>query len=188
MESNVTSISGTISDKTIGILFDLSKANIEQINVWFSWMLAIAGIILTVITILLGLIAYLTWTHIKQAKRASEVLEDAERKRIQETGGFIAASAVKQAAMKQRTTRQKTGLLRSEVADRAYKHRGFSPILFQAVGESPVFAIDEYGYKHWIPNPPTLIRMGYSWSDVKHISKDELDKIQTGENIPDLSK
>lgn len=188
MDTILISTASSEAQAAQNALYELSKANIERVDIWFSWMLGIAGVLGTFLTIALAAIAYLTWTHIKQAKRANEILEEAERKRVQESGQFIADIVAKQAAMKQRALKQKAELLRSEVAERAYRHRGFSPILFRAEGQNAVYAMDEYGYKHWIPNPPTLIRMGYSGSDIKQITKEELDKIPTGENIPDLSK
>jgi len=49
-------------------LFELSKTNIERVDYWITWMLALGSLIIAIITILLALIAYLTWKHIRQAK------------------------------------------------------------------------------------------------------------------------
>lgn len=172
-------------ENTVDTLLELAKSNIERSNLWFTWMLRLAGIILTIITMLLAFIGYLVWKHMGQAKQAEDILTELEKRRKQfdESGQFIADLVLKQKAMRQRATK----LNKSEISERAKKSRGFSPILYKAAEEKAVYAIDEYGHKHWIPNPPTLMRMGYSWSDVKQISKDELKKIPTGENIPDLT-
>ncbi len=179
-----------ISGNTVNALLELAKSNIERSNLWFTWMLGIAGIILTIITILLAFIGYLVWKHLKQAKQAEDLLTELEKRRKQfnESGQFIADQALMLQALRKRPVKLSTELGKSEVLERAKKNRGFSPILYKAVEDKAVYAIDEYGYKHWIPNPPTLIRLGYSWSDVKQINKDELDNIPTGKNIPDLTE
>lgn len=187
MDTRLLSLPATASSN-VDMLSEIAKITIERVDLWFSWMLAIATILLTAITVLIALIAFLTWKHVKQAGQASKLLNQAKKtqKEAEERAQFIAKMASEDKA-KLKLKGKAKGLSPREIVLRARSHRGYAPVLFQANGQAEVYAIDEYGYKHWIPNPPTLTRMGYSWSDVKHITKQELDLIPTGENIPDLS-
>lgn len=171
----------------VRILFDLSKSNLDRVNVWFTWMLGISALVMTVIAILLALIAVLTWRHVKQAQEASKMLDEANKRRklFDEAGNFLAQSATKKKSKLQKEFR---GLSADEVRKRAISHRGFGPILFQTEGADAVYAVDDYGFLHWIPNPPTLMRMGYSWADVKQLPKAEIDQMKRGENVPVLSE
>lgn len=203
MNDVVSTASAFLYEKTTLSLLELSKANIERVDYWFSWMLGVAGVLATFIGIAFLVIAGLTWHHFNQAKKAGKLLDEVEQKRKQfdETARFIQSvaerakqheepekkskkSTASQTVSATAAIRKEIGLSKSDVAERSKQHRGFSPVLFQAVGDNAVYAVDEYGYKHWIPDPPTLSRMGYSWTDVKQISKEEIDKIPTGHSIP----
>ena len=161
-------------------LYQQAQETILRVDHWFSWMLGIAGVFATLITILLVIIA---WKYFEQSDRANKLLDELEKRAKKLDEKSIQLSQIAKLKVK-----QKKQLSKAEVAKRAKQHRGFESNLFQATGESPVYAVDENNHRHWIPNPATLIRMGYSWSDVKHVSKQELDLMDTGENIPDLSK
>lgn len=188
MEIATTSaIIDRLQENVFNSLFELSKANIERVDLWFSWMLGVAGVFATFIAIAFGAIAYLTWKHFEQAKKAEKLLEETEKK-LKASDQFLSSLAQRDAIQQNKKKVAGRGLLRSEVHERALHHRGFAPSLYKIEGDNRVYTIDELGYKHWIPNPPTLTRMGYSGEDIKVITKEEIDNIPTGEHIPDLSK
>lgn len=187
METDFISSTASAITTAQNALFELSKANIERVDMWFGRMIDISALIFTAITLILGVVAFLTWRHIDQANKAQKLLDETEKK-LAASDQFLSNLARREAIGRRLAKITKQGLLRSEVAERALHHRGFAPALYKTLDDNKVFAVDEYGFKHWIPNPPTLTRMGYSWTDVKQITKEELDKIPTGENIPDLSQ
>lgn len=187
MDPFISSTSALLYFNTTNSLLELSKANIERVDMWFNWMLGIAGVLATIIAIAFGALAYLTWKHYEQAKKAGLLLKETEEK-LKASDRFLSNLARRESDRQRAPNKTVRGLLRSEVAERALNHRGFAPALYKTDGDNRVYAVDELGYKHWIPNPPTLTRMGYSGEDIKVITKEEMDKIPTGEHVPDLNK
>lgn len=55
--------------------------------------------------------------------------------------------------------------------------------LLRAGSNDRVYVIGTEGYKHWVASRGKFDSMGYNMSDVKSISKAELDKIPTGVNL-----
>jgi hypothetical protein len=134
------------------------------------------------------LIAYLTWKHIQQAKQAVELLKEAKTKKEQlaeERAQFITNQFI---AEKQKTKEKGRKLTKEELLHKALSYRGFAPILYKSIDEDAVYAVDETGFRHWIPNPVTLGRMGYTFADVREMPKQELDLIPRDEDIPNLAK
>jgi len=168
----------------VRILHQLSQNNLQRVDLWFTKMLDLSGLIFTIITILLGISALLIWTHIKQAIKAEKILKEASRLRFEVKESLTYSLTTAPKALKRRGGR----LTLEEVKEKALLHRGFAPMLLKTERDNAVFAIDEYGVIHWIPNPATLIRMGYSGSDIQMITKEQLDRSPRGVHIPDLSK
>jgi len=176
-----------ISLEEIKVLFDISKANIERIDLWFSWMLGIGGCLFAIFTIFIALIAFLTWKHFDQAKQAAKLLDEVEEKtkQAEERGQYITKLTIEKKSKGEKRIKK---LSKKEIKQRSLSHRGFGPILYKVFGEAPVYAIDENGYRHFIPNPVTLGRMGYSFDDVREITKQKLGLIPKGDDIPNLAR
>jgi hypothetical protein len=174
--ADLSSINATISadnysQHQIETLYELSKNNILSVNSWFGLMLGIATFVLTVLALLIATATWLGWRVSKREEKVEKIQNNVEEERL-----------IKQLAPKRDESKR---LSANEINKMSKINKGFAHTLLQFYDDPAVYAIDEYGYKHHIPNPETLYKMGYDWSDRKRVTNEFLQNFPKGEPIPD---
>jgi hypothetical protein len=186
LEKNGISIG--FASNEVNTLYDLSKDNIEKANSWMGTILSISMWVIAGATFILGLLVLLTWNYFDKAKDAQVTLDKVqqtlddiirtENKKLNDFMDFINQYAPNKS--------EGTHLTKEQVMQKAGGQREFAPVLFEGKGSPEVFALDNYGFFHWIRNEARLLAMGYSRSDVRYFDTELMNMVDRGEDIDPL--